>query len=111
MALPLMACVGQADYSSDKGNAVENRSCGQTRLPLLTKSASVARCVAASARLLAGRPVHLSHAHVGERLRFADGSTSRVYLETIVDRPPGLTRCAPGVFPTPPGAGARPTPC
>ena len=50
----------------------------QTPLPLTTAWGSVARCVA-SARLLAERQVRLSRTHVGQRLRFADGTSSRVY--------------------------------
>jgi hypothetical protein len=34
--------------------------------------------------MLARRQVHLSQEHVGRRLRFADGSTTRVYRETVV---------------------------
>jgi hypothetical protein len=66
---------------------------GHTPLPLLTAAASVARCVAASAWLLTARQVHWPRTHVGQWLRFADGSTSRVYRETIVDRPPPSEPC------------------
>ena len=54
----------------------------QTPLPLTTAWVSVARCVVASTRLLAERQVRLSRTHVGQRLRFTDGTSSRVYRET-----------------------------
>ncbi len=60
----------------------------QTPLPQVTAWASVARCVVTSVRLLAARRVHLRRTHVGQVLGFADGSTSRVYRETVVDGPP-----------------------
>lgn len=43
-------------------------------------------CIASTARLLWQRRVHLPAGHVGMRLRFADGTSARVYRETIVDR-------------------------
>jgi hypothetical protein len=60
----------------------------QTPLPVTTAWRSVARCVVASARLLAERQVRLPRTYVGQRLRFADGTSSRVYRETVVRRPP-----------------------
>ena len=60
----------------------------QTPLPVITAWASVARCVLVSARLLAKRRVRLSRTHLGQYLCFADGTASRVYRETVVDRPP-----------------------
>lgn len=51
---------------------------------------AVARCVGTSCVMLAKRRVHLPKGQVGRMLRFADGSTARVYRETAVDRqPPG----------------------
>lgn len=47
---------------------------------------AVARCVARRVVMLARPHVHLSQAHVGRVLRFADGSTTCVYRETTVDR-------------------------
>ena len=43
-------------------------------------------CTANTARLLRRRRIHLPAGHVGMRLRFADGTSGRVYRETIVDR-------------------------
>jgi hypothetical protein len=47
-------------------------------------------CVATTARLLRQGRIHLPPGHVGMRLRFADGTSARVYRETVVDR--GATR-------------------
>jgi hypothetical protein len=43
-------------------------------------------CAAASGRLLWQGRIHLPPGHVGMRLRFADGTSARVYRETVVDR-------------------------
>jgi hypothetical protein len=43
-------------------------------------------CAASTARLLRQRRIHLPAGHVGTRLRFADGTSARVYRETVVDR-------------------------
>lgn len=43
-------------------------------------------CVAATIRLLVRRQLHLPSDHVGLRLRFADGTSARVFRETIVER-------------------------
>lgn len=60
----------------------------QHPLPLLPAWAAVARCAATTVALLAHRRVHLQHHNLGRRLAFADGSSSWVYRETVVDRPP-----------------------
>jgi hypothetical protein len=59
----------------------------QAPLPLLTAWASVGRCVVATAGLLAARRVHQPRTHVGQWLRFGDGSAAYVYRETVIDRP------------------------
>lgn len=51
---------------------------------------ALAGCFASTARLLWERRLHLPRERVGTRLRFADGTTGRVYRETTVDR--GRTR-------------------
>ena len=43
-------------------------------------------CAANTARLLRRQRIHLPARHVGMRLRFADGTSARVYRETILDR-------------------------
>ncbi len=48
-----------------------------------TALAALGRCVATTAVLLARRRIHLPREHVGMRLRFADGSSSCVYRETV----------------------------
>jgi hypothetical protein len=47
---------------------------------------ALAGCAATTARLLRQRRIHLPSGHVGMRLRFADGTSARVYRETVVDR-------------------------
>src|SRR5436190_7765282 len=47
---------------------------------------AVTSCAASTAWLLWRRRLHLPRGHVGMRLRFADGTSARVYRETVVDR-------------------------
>jgi hypothetical protein len=55
-------------------------------LPVGTAVRALARCAARTAVLLAGHRIHLPRDRVGVRVRFADGTTARVYRETVVDR-------------------------
>src|SRR6516164_1905897 len=61
------------------------------RAPLRYDAAlrALAGCVVSTARLLWRRRVHLPAGQVGRRLRFADGTSARVYRETVVE--PGAT--------------------
>src|SRR5262244_770851 len=54
--------------------------------PLAYRAAlwAVTSCAASTARLLWRRRLHLPRGHVGMRLRFADGTSARVYRETVV---------------------------
>ncbi|MEU2348487.1 hypothetical protein [Modestobacter sp. NPDC049651] len=65
----------------------------QTPLPALTAWTGVARCAVRCALLLARGRLHLPREHVGRLLRFADGTTGRVYRETRVDGPPAGAPC------------------
>jgi len=56
-------------------------------LPPAVAWRSVARCVLTTPILLARRRVWQPTEHVGRTIRFADGTRSRVYRETRVDRP------------------------
>jgi hypothetical protein len=47
---------------------------------------AVAACAARTGRLLWRRQIHLSAGHMGTRLRFADGTSARVYRETVIER-------------------------
>jgi hypothetical protein len=49
---------------------------------------ALTRCAVRTAVLLAGRRLHQPAGHVGQRLRFADGTTGVVYRETVLDRTP-----------------------
>ena len=57
-------------------------------LPQPTAWRAVARCVVCTARLLAQRRIHQPREHLGQVLRFADGTLAPVYRETAVDRDP-----------------------
>lgn len=54
---------------------------------------ALAGCFAGTTRLLWQRRMHLPRGRVGARLAFADGTSARVYRETIVDRGPTLDPC------------------
>ena len=58
----------------------------QAPLPVTSALRALIRCVGTAAVLLARRRVHMPAARVGLRLRFEDGTSSRVYRETVVDR-------------------------
>jgi hypothetical protein len=60
----------------------------QPPLPPGRALAAVARCVGRSAVLLVRRRLHQPNVHVGEHLRFADGTSALVYRETVIDRSP-----------------------
>jgi hypothetical protein len=66
----------------------EFRVSPQSPLPLGEAWVAVARCIARSAELLARGRIHLPRSRVGDQLSFADGTSARVYRETVVDRPP-----------------------
>ncbi len=54
---------------------------------------ALAGCFADTARLLWQRRLHLPKDRVGMRLRFADGTSARVFRETILDRGSTLDPC------------------
>lgn len=62
----------------------------QPPLAYLAALRALISCAATTARLLRQGRIHLPPGHVGMRLRFADGTSARVYRETVVDR--GATR-------------------
>ena len=63
--------------------------------PLSYRSAlwAVISCAATTARLLWRRRIHLPRGRVGMRLRFADGTSARVYRETVVGRDAARDPC------------------
>jgi hypothetical protein len=65
----------------------------QSPLPRTTAAAAELRCAGTFIRMLAKRQIHMPDEHVGLRLRFADGTSGRVYRETTVDRPPPADPC------------------
>jgi len=67
----------------------------ETRIQRGAPSASVrgaikalGQCALRTGALLAQRRIHQPAEHVGWRFRFADGTTTECYRETVVDRPP-----------------------
>lgn len=56
----------------------------QVPLPYGVAARALIRCVASTVGLLARRRIHLPSEHVGMRRRFADGTSARVYRETVV---------------------------
>ena len=54
---------------------------------------ALAGCFANVMHLLGQRRIHLPRGRVGMRLRFTDGTSARVYRETVVDRRPTLDPC------------------
>jgi hypothetical protein len=75
--------------SPDRGAVVAERP------PLAYPAAlrALAGCFASTVRLLWQRRMHLPRGRTGTRLRFADGTSGRVYRETVVDRGPTLDPC------------------
>jgi hypothetical protein len=65
----------------------------QTPLPYGVAARAEARCVLRTVKLLAQRRIHQPSQHVGRSLRFADGTSARVYRETVVDRGPTKVPC------------------
>lgn len=55
---------------------------------------ALSKCFASTIRLLYRRRLHLPKGRVGLRLHFADGTSARVYRETVVDRRGTLDPCA-----------------
>jgi hypothetical protein len=62
-------------------------------LPKPTAWRAVARCFARTFAMLAQRDVHLPRVNVDRRIRFADGTTARVYRETAVGGPAPADPC------------------
>ena len=77
------------DRSADRGQVVTERP----PLPYPVALSALAGCFTNTVRLLWQRRVHLPRDRVGMRLSFADGTSSRVYRETVVDRGPTLDPC------------------
>jgi hypothetical protein len=55
-------------------------------LPYRAAARSEIICAATTARLLWRRRIHLPAGHRGMRIRFGDGTSGRVYRETVIDR-------------------------
>jgi hypothetical protein len=75
-----------ATRAGTPGNRREGAITERAPLGYLTALRAVIRCAASTARLLGRHRIHLPAGQVGMRLRFADGTSARVYRETAVDR-------------------------
>ena len=62
-------------------------------LSLPTAVGALARCALVSTGLMVRGRIHHPRGAVGTRLRFPGGTTSWVYRETVVDRPPAVDPC------------------
>jgi len=60
----------------------------QVPLPYQVATPALIGCVANTVKLLTQRHMHLPREHVGMRLHFADGTSARVFRETVVDGAP-----------------------
>ena len=65
----------------------------QPPLPYPEAVRALAHCVAETARLLWRRRMHLPTRRRGMRVGFADGTSARVFRETVVDRGPTEDAC------------------
>jgi len=65
----------------------------QGPLPYGVAAGGVARCVLQTAQLLFDHRVHLPDSRVDTKLRFADGTTARIYRETVVDHDDAQAPC------------------
>jgi len=61
-------------------------ACERHPLAYPAATRALAGCVVSTGRLLWQRRMHLPRERVGMRLRFADGTSARVYRETALDR-------------------------
>lgn len=57
----------------------------QSPLPYAVAAKAEIRCMFRTAALLSARRIHMPNQHVGRRVDFADGTSARVYRETVVD--------------------------
>jgi hypothetical protein len=57
---------------------------GQAPLPVRVAVPAVVRCAVEVLHLLLHHRLRLPRQHIGTRLRFADGSSARIYRETVV---------------------------
>jgi hypothetical protein len=60
----------------------------QAPLPYGIATTALLRCAVSTVGLLMHRRMHLPREHIGMRLHFADGTSARVYRETVVDSTP-----------------------
>lgn len=74
--------------SNDDRESVAYVPNDQSPLPYHIAALGTLRCIVKTAELLARHRIHQPSTLVGMRLHFADGTSARVYRDTIVDRDP-----------------------
>jgi hypothetical protein len=79
-------------HESDRANP-EGVTNEQAPLPNRVAARALIGCYVGTVRLLARRRLHLPSKHAGMRLRFADGTSARVFRETVVDGDPPADPC------------------
>jgi hypothetical protein len=80
---------GDGPVTTPSGQPGQQHEAAITEQPPLAYWAALkaeAACAARTGRLLWRRQIHLPAEHVGMRLRFADGTSARVYRETVIQR-------------------------
>ena len=78
------------DLPSAPGDQREGVITERPPLPYREAARAEISCAVTTARLLRQRRIHLPAGHRGMRLHFGDGTSGRVYRETVIDR--GATR-------------------
>jgi hypothetical protein len=71
-----------------------HRALAAVRASLPAALWALVRCVLTTASLLAHRRVHLPSGSRGTVVHLPDGSASRIYRETVVDREPAVAAAA-----------------
>ena len=80
-----MRCI-PSEHAAQSSNLGTGRTVNDQRpLPYGVAAGGVGRCALHTAQLLYEHRVHLPTSLVDTKLRFADGTTSRIYRETVVD--------------------------
>lgn len=78
---------GQEDFAVETPGAPSGCFWGEQPPLAYTRALrALVSCVASTVRLLQQRRIHLPAGWVGRQLGFADGTSARVYRETVVDR-------------------------
>jgi hypothetical protein len=78
--------LGDSWPSASMASVRPTSECDERPLRLSSAITALARCIAATAALLARHDIRQPTGHVGDVLTFADGTSARVYRETVSTR-------------------------